>query len=471
MNRVFVIILSFTFFISCDKNVKPNIFWITIEDQSQYLLPFNGNQDVTLPNLEKIAEESIVFDNMYATYPVCAPARSSIITGMYPNSIGTHNMRAMHFDNYFNNDQKFGKRSEKEQVLEVPYYSSKLAESIKTFPEILRENGYYTYNDAKGDYNYILDINSVWSGYRTNFKLSKNQAPIFAVYNFNVTHESSMWKRDREELKVNPNDLKMIPPVFPDDSIVRHSLAVNYSNLIEMDRQVGDLVKSLKKEGLYENSYIFFYSDHGGPFPRHKRAIYETGTKVPFFVKLPNGKKEKIDKEQFLSFVDFAPTVLSIAEIEIPSEYQGIPFLGKFKSENKREYLFTSSDRFDENPDRIRAVRNKKYKYIRNYYPENSHALDVEYRTQMPLMRHLTGLHLQNKLSENANLWFRQPKLAEELYDLENDPFELNNLSVDINYSDQIIKFNKILDNWLDEIDDLGKIPEKELVKMIANEN
>ena len=123
MNRVFVIILIFCFLISCDKNVKPNIFWITIEDQSQYLLPFNGNQDVSLPNLEKIAEESIVFDNMYATYPVCAPARSSIITGMYPNSIGTHNMRAMHFDNYFNNDEKFGKRSEKEQVLEVPYYS------------------------------------------------------------------------------------------------------------------------------------------------------------------------------------------------------------------------------------------------------------------------------------------------------------------------------------------------------------
>ena len=220
MNRVFVIILSLSFLISCDKNVKPNIFWITIEDQSQYLLPFNGNQDVSLPNLEKIAEESIVFDNMYATYPVCAPARSSIITGMYPNSIGTHNMRAMHFDNYFNNDQKFGKRSEKEQVLEVPYYSSKLAESIRTFPEILRENGYYTYNDAKGDYNFILDIDSVWSGYRTNFKLSKNKAPIFAVYNFNVTHESSMWKRDREELKVNPNDLKIIPPIFPDDSLL-----------------------------------------------------------------------------------------------------------------------------------------------------------------------------------------------------------------------------------------------------------
>ena len=158
------------------------------------------------------------------------------------------------------------------------------------------------------------------------------------------------------------------------------------------------LIKNLKSSGIYEDSYIFFYSDHGGPFPRHKRAIYETGTKVPFFVKLPKGKKEKIDKNQLLSFIDFAPTVLSIAGIDIPSEYQGIPFMGKYSSKKNREHLFTSSDRFDENPDRIRAVRDIKFKYIRNYFPENSHALDVDYRTQMALMRHLTSLHLQNKL-------------------------------------------------------------------------
>jgi len=280
-----------------------------------------------------------------------------------------------------------------------------------------------------------------------------------------------MWQRDKEKLVINPNEIEFIPPVFPDDSIVRHSLAVNYSNLFEMDKQVGELINELKKNDLYENSYIFFYSDHGGPFPRHKRAIYETGTKVPFFVKLPKGVNEKVDKNQFLSFVDFAPTVLSIANIEIPSEYQGKAFIGNFKSKTKREYLFTSSDRFDENPDRIRAVRDNKFKYIRNYFPENSHALDVEYRTQMALMRHLTSLHLQNKLSPKQNLWFRTPKLAEELYDLDNDPFELNNLSNNPNYTDKLNNLSDVLDKWLDEIDDLGRIPEKELIKIITDEN
>ena len=470
MKNFFIYLFVCAFFISCTNNKKPNIIWITIEDQSQYLLPFNGNTDVSLPNLEKIADESVVFNNMYATYPVCAPARSSIITGMYPNSIGTHNMRAMHFDNYYNNGFKVGKRAEHEKILEVPYYSSKLAESIKTFPQILKENGYFTYNDNKGDYNYLVNLDSTWSEYNTKNKISKSQSPIFAIYNYNVTHESEMWKRDKEELKVNPNNLKIIPPIFPDDSIVRHSLAVNYSNLIEMDKQVGKLISHLKQEDIYDDSYIFFYSDHGGPFPRHKRAIYETGTKVPFFVKLPKGKKDKVDTNQFLSFVDFAPTVLSIAGINIPSFQQGKPFLGKYKDESVREYLFTSSDRFDEHPDRIRAVRGEKYKYIRNYFPENSHALNVAYRRQMVLMRHLNSLHLNGELSKKHNLWFRVPKLKEELYDLENDPFELNNLSDNVDYKEELNKLSDVLDDWLEEIDDLGRIPEKKLFKMISGD-
>jgi N-sulfoglucosamine sulfohydrolase len=456
------------FFIGCSNLEKPNIIWITIEDQSQYLLPLNGNDDISLPNLQKIADESLIFENMYSVYPVCAPARSAIITGMYPNSIGTHNMRTMAYS-YYKKNGNFGERNENEKVLGIPRYSSKLAESIKTFPSILRENGYFTYNKDKGDYNFIIS-DSTWSEYGTNEKITKADSPIFAVYNYNVTHESSMWQRDKEPLMVDPKDLKIIPPIFPDDSIVRHSLAVNYSNLIEMDRQVGKLVNQLKEEDLYDDSYIFFYSDHGGPFPRHKRAMYETGTKVPFFVKLPKGKKEKIDTNEFLSFIDFAPTVLSIAGIEVPSFLQGKAFLGKYKDESKREYLFTASDRFDENPDRIRAVRDDKFKYIRNYFPENSHALNVAYRRQMVLMRHLTSLHLQGKLSKEHDLWFRVPKLREELYDLENDPFELNNLSEKPEYSNQLNILSKVLDDWIKEIDDLGRIPENELYKMISGD-
>ena len=186
MKKLCFILFSFLFLISCEKNSKPNIFWIVVEDQSQYLFPFYSNNDINLPNLENLSNESVVFQNMYATYPVCAPARSSIITGMYPNSIGTHNMRAFQYDNYFKQG-KISKRSEKEQVLEIPYYSSNLAESIKTFPEILRENGYFTYNRSKGDYNFIIS-DSTWTEYGNEVDLKLVDKPLFAVYNLSLIH-------------------------------------------------------------------------------------------------------------------------------------------------------------------------------------------------------------------------------------------------------------------------------------------
>ena len=430
----------------CSITEKPNIIWITVEDQSAYFFPFYGNKDVSLPNLEELSKESLIFENMYATYPVCAPARSSIITGMYPQSIGTHNMRAMHYDNYLENDGNLGERTEWDSSLSIPRYSSKIAESIKTFPMILRQNGYFTYNDAKGDYNFIIN-DSTWSEYQTKNDITKDKSPLFAVYNFHGTHEGSIWQEDKSQLMVNPSELT-VP-----------------------DERVGKLINKLKKEDLYDDSYIFFYSDHGGPFPRHKRAIYETGTKVPFLVKFPVGKNEKVNKKQLLSFVDLAPTVLSIAGVKSPSEYQGFAFLGKNKSKIEREFLYTSSDRFDNVPDRIRAVRDAKFKYIRNYNLENSHALNVLYRKQMLLMRHLTSLHLTGQLDEKSDNWFKSPRLMEELYDLENDPFELTNLSLDPNYTDIKKKLSLNLDEFLIKIDDLGRIPEEELIKLISTED
>ena len=398
---------------------------------------------------------------MHSPYPVCAPARSAIITGMYPSSIGTGNQRAYH--------QKRKVRPDSESQLDFPYYSSKLAEAIKPFTQILRENGYYCTNNSKTDYNFKL-TDQAWdeSSNHASWGNRKKDQPFFAVFNFGVTHESSIWNRDKKKLKVDPNILK-VPPVFPDDSITRHALAVNYSNLIEMDIQMGKIIDRLKKENLYDNTYIFFYSDHGGPFPRHKRAIYETGTKVPFIVKFPKGfKTDDKRNNDMLSFIDFAPTILSIAGIDIPKIYQGKPFLGAKKSLKKRKYLFTASDRFDELTDRIRAVKSKRFKYVRNYNIEKPHALNVVYRTQMNLMKHLNELNKSNSLSDKQKLWFQVPKRPEEFYDLENDPFELNNLIEDEKFAPHINELKLQLDSWLKNINDLGGIPEKELARILV---
>ena len=445
----------------CQKQNQPNIVWLVAEDQSQYFFPFYGDKSVNLPNISFLLENGIVYDNMNSPYPVCAPARSGIITGMYPSSIGTGNMRA-HSDNRI-------VRGKTEASLEIPYYSSKLAESIKPFTQILIEEGYYCTNNSKRDYNFNLR-DEAWDDSSNNASWEKREEgqPFFSIFNFNITHESEIWKRDKEKLKVDPNNLT-VPPVFPNDSISRHALAVNYSNLVEMDRQMGLIIKNLKDQGLYDNTYIFFYSDHGGPFPRHKRAIYETGSKVPLVVKFPTNIKVKEKRNSdMLSFIDFAPTILSLAGIDIPKIYQGKAFLGNKESKKKRKYLFTASDRFDEHPDRIRAVKSKRFKYIRNYNINKPHALPIGYRNQMPLMKHLNKLNDSNMLSLEQKLWFQVPKNPEEFYDLKKDPFELNNLIGDDNYSKELNELRKQLSNWMEEINDLGHISEKELAKMLT---
>ena len=464
--KIYLSIFLLSALLGCERNdvAKPNIVWLVAEDQSQYLFPFYGDQSVSLPNINQLMDNGVVYEEMHSTYPVCAPARSAIITGMYPNSIGTGNMRAL------KNDGKVSVRSEKESGLNLPYYSSKIAENIKPFTQILRENGYYCTNNAKRDYNFILR-DEAWdeSSNEASWEKRENNQPFFSVFNFNVTHESSMWQRDKEPLVVDPNELN-VPPLFPNDSITRHSLAVNYSNLFEMDKQMGIIIKKLKDQGLYDSTYIFFYSDHGGPFPRHKRAIYETGTKIPLLIKFPSNIKPKQKRNnEMLNFIDFAPTILSIVGgIEIPKIYQGISFLGSKKAAKSREYLFTASDRFDEHSDRIRAVRNKNYKYIRNYNIDQPHALQVEYRNQMALMQHLNQLNSSGLLSGQQQLWFQSPKRKEELYDLVNDPFELSNLIDNKKYSEELENLRLQLDNWMDEINDLGYLSEKELVDYVT---
>ena len=462
MRKVLIIFFAFITLSCADKNnTKPNIVWLVAEDQSQYFFPFYGDNSVSLPNISELMENGTLYHDMNSIYPVCAPARSAIITGMYPNSIGTGNMRA------YNGNRT--DRPETESLLEFPYYSSKLAEQIKPFTQILRENGYYCTNNSKRDYNFILR-EEAWdeSSNEASWEKRNKDQPFFSVFNFGVTHESAIWRRDKQVLKVNPNDL-FVPPIFPDDSITRHALAVNYSNLVEMDKQMGEIISKLKQQDLYDNSYIFFYSDHGGPFPRHKRAIYETGTKVPLIIKFPNSfmAKEK-NNYQMLNFIDFAPTILSIIGLDIPEIYQGKAFLGAEKSRSERKYIFSASDRFDEHPDRIRAVKNKRYKYIRNYNIDKPHALNVAYRNQMALMKNLNLLNESNLLSDKQKIWFQVPKSNEEFYDLQNDPFELNNLIGEKKFLKEINDLRLQLDNWMNKINDLGDISEKELAHILT---
>ena len=230
-----------------------------------------------------------------------------------------------------------------------------------------------------------------------------------------------------------------------------------------MDKELGERIKELKDEGLYDDAYIFFYSDHGGPFPRHKRAIFDSGIKVPLMIKYPNSKGAGKRVDALLSFIDLAPTVLEIADIKIPEHLQGNSFLNN--SGLEREYLVSTSDRFDEEVDRIRSIKTKKYKLIKNYYLDKSHALPIAYRQKMPMMQIMSKLYNENKLNKIQSKWFDSPKKEIEFYDIENDPNELNDLSNELKYQEIIFLMLKKLDQWILQTNDLGEFPESKIIE------
>lgn len=464
-------LLLFIFIISCiscanisqnknpTENKKYNIIWLVAEDQSPQFFPMYGDSSISLPNLESIAKESIVYDKAFANVPVCAPARSTIILGMYTIATATHNMRT--YNSHLH---------EIEPSIGLVGYTPVMPKHTKEFPKYLRSEGYYCTNNSKEDYNMQIS-DGTWdeSSSKATWRNRKEGQPFFSVFNFMECHESGIWRFGKDSLFVDPKGIP-VPPYFPDNDIIRHDLAVNYSNLKRIDDKIGTIINQLKEDGLYDDSYIFFYGDHGGPFPRHKRVLYDTGLEVPFFVKLPKDlmqDKGQTRNDDIISFIDLAPTVLSIAGIEKPDQMQGKAFLGSYIGP-KDEYIYASSDRFDAIYDKSRAIRSKKYKYIRNYHPELPYAIPVEYREQMPMMKEWRRLDSIGALSGSSALWMRKNKDPEEFYDLEVDPFELNNIINEANKKSVIDAHRSALDAWLEKCDDQGKFDERELISKWA---
>ncbi len=454
-----ILIFSFTF-LGCkyereeNKKLLPNIVWLVAEDQSPEFFPVYGDSTVKLPIIESLAKDAIVFNNAYTPAPVCAPARSAIITGLYPTTLGTHNMRT--YNSY---------KKENEPTIGIPSYSPIVPKGVKMFPQYLRKIGYYTSNNSKEDYNF-KKTDGVWDDSSSNAHWKNRAAgqPFFAVFNFGISHESQIWEQADNDILVDQK-LVQIPPYFPDTYEIRKDIAVNYSNLIRLDKKIGKIINELKQEGLYEKSIIFFYSDHGGPFPRHKRSLYETGIKVPLVIKFPYSKYGGTENNNFISFIDYAPSILSLAGIKPPDVMQGKAQFGKFKVNDKVPYIFAASDRFDEKVDRLRAVRYNNFKYIRNFNPKISNAIPVSYREQMPMMRELNKLWKENLLVRDHSLWFKTPKPKEELYDLNKDPYELKNLAGEFYLKDTLFFLREVLDQWIINTNDLGEYSEKELIE------
>ncbi|HTM48557.1 MAG TPA: sulfatase, partial [Bryobacteraceae bacterium] len=386
---------------SLAQDARPNILWITCEDIGPALGCY-GDKYADSPNLDKLAARGMMYRNAWSNAPVCAPARTTIISGVYPPSAGAEHMRSM----------------------------TSLPASMKMYPCFLREAGYYTTNNSKEDYN-LEHTGEVWdeSSNKAHWRKRKPGQPFFAVFNFVITHESQI--RTRPHTWVHDPAKARIPAYHPDTPEVRKDWAQYYDNITTMDGQAAQILKQLEEDGLADNTIVFFYGDHGSGMPRSKRWPYNSGLRVPMIIHVPEKWRRLAPKEykpggisdQPVAFVDLAPTVLSLAGIEPPRYMQGSAFAGA-RAGAPRQYNFGFRGRMDERYDMVRSVRDGRYVYIRNYMPHKIYGQHIDYMFQTPTTSVWKKLYDEGKL-QPPKTYFWETKPPEELYDLENDPDEV----------------------------------------------
>jgi len=440
---------------------QPNIIWLVAEDLSP-VIPSFGDSTIQTPNLSRLAAEGVCYDNVYSPSPVCAPSRAALATGMYPTHIGANHMRT---GPWFATDiAQSVLDGYKSKPANFEHYEALPPTGVRMFSEQLREKGYYCTNNAKQDYQFRCSV-TAWdeNGKTGHWKNKKAGQPFFAIFNYGVTHESQIWARAKDSLWVDKDLEVPVPPYLPDTEVGRQDIRQMYSNIKQMDYQVGEMLKELEAAGELEKTIIVWYTDHGGPLPRQKRLLYDSGLRVPMIIRFPNQLFAGQRDDRFISFIDFGPTALSMAGIEPSKKLDGKPFLGKYQRKVEPQNIYAAADRFDETYDCNRAVRDKQFKYIKYYEPEKSMFLRVAYREQQPIMQELYRLRDEGKLTPEQALWFRPNKPAEELFDLKNDPYELNNLAKNPKYGKKLQELRTKCQRWVTSFEDTGLIPETEL--------
>lgn len=448
---------------------RPNILWISVEDIGPMLAPY-GDSTAYTPNINWLANEGVVYENAYATVGVCAPSRSSVITGMYPVKIGTHNMRtgAPYGFTWPENEiykEYYGQRDIKNR--EIPQYSAVPPDYVRCFTEYLREVGYFTTNNDKCDYQFNAPI-TAWdeNGSDAHYLNREKNQPFFSVFNRMITHESRVFMKENDPMLVDTSKLQL-PDYFPDIPIVRRDLGRVYSNIMELDAEIGNILDTLRANDLLDKTIIMFWSDHGGPLLRQKRAIGNSGLRVPLIVRYPKGNLAGTRDSSIVSLMDLGPTVLSLAGIEPPDYMDGKAFAGAYKTEIPHKYAFGSSDRFDEAIDMSRSVIDGRYVYIKNFIPQLPMIHRIAYREQVKMNIKLIELDRAGLLLDDQAYMFMKTKPVEELYDLQSDPYEVKNLAYLPDYADKLIELRNALATWQMEIKDLGFVPEYDLIQMM----
>lgn len=422
----------------------PNILWISSEDNGQQLGCY-GDEYADTPNLDAFAATGMRYATCWSNAPVCAPARTTVITGMYPPSTGSQHMRS---------------------TTQLPSMIN--GEAVKMFPAYLRELGYYCTNASKEDYN-LDKTGTVWdqSSGKAHWKNRAEGQPFFAVFNETISHESKIRSKPHE-LVHDPAGVR-VPAYHPDIYEVRRDWAQYYDKMTEMDRRLGKHLKDLDKAGLAEDTIVVYWGDHGSGMPRSKRTPLDSGLRVPLIVRFPDKFKHLAPSEyevngvseRLVSFVDLAPTMLSIAGIEPPKHMQGHAFAGTYASE-PQPYVYGFRGRMDERPDFVRSITDGRYVLVRNFLPHIPHGQHVDYQMQTTTTRVWKEMYDAGELNAAQSRFWMTPREPVEFYDRESDPDEVNNLfnKGDADVNAKAREMLAALSRWQIEIRDLGFLPE-----------
>jgi N-sulfoglucosamine sulfohydrolase len=435
---------------------RPNILWITAEDMSPTLGCY-GDDFATTPAIDRLAEQGSRYTHAFATSPVCSPSRACLIHGLASTRQGTHPMRS-----------------------QFP-----LPSSMRGFPAALREAGYYTTNNVKTDYNTSSEPQIIAASWDDNSPTAHWRGrqvgqPFFSVFNLMTSHQSRtmVWPYEQFQAEVqsqlppaqihNPNQVPL-PPYYPDTPLVRKTVARYYDCVTVMDAQVGKLLAELERDGLDDETIVFFYSDHGSGMPRHKRALFDSGMQVPLIIRFPEKFRHWAptaagqSTDRLVCFEDFAPTVLSLAGMaERPTAMRGKAFLGPQAAE-PHSRVFGHRDRVDEILDMARSVRSQRFLYIRNFMPHLGYNQQSAWIDQGKVREDFYALEQSGRATPAQQQYLNRSRPVEELYDCQSDPMNLTNLAADPAYQTQLSQMREELRRQMIDSLDLGLVPEIEL--------
>lgn len=452
-------------------NGRPNVLLIVAEDMNGRVGAF-GDEVAKTPSLDALARQGIRFPNVFTVSGVCAPSRSALMTGVHAIAMGTHQMRT----------------SQGVPGSAVQSYEAVPPADVKAFPELLRAAGYATANFAKKDYQFgepftLWDVDA--GGFTSPldpalWRQLPEDKPFFVMINLMSTHESRLappggkfegpWAAMMETLskerakavtRVTDPASVTVPPYLPNTESVRASIAQHYDNIHFMDGQVRQILDALEQDGLADDTIVIWTADNGDGFPRAKRAVYDSGIKVPMIVRFPDGHGSGSVRDQLVSFVDVAPTVLKLAGADVPGFIQGQDFLRG----QPRQYVLAARDRMDDVSDRVRALRDSRYKYIRNLQAEVPYFRPLLFRDMFPAMQALWSGLQADGLTATQRFYFTAPRPAEELYDTQADPHEIDNLAGDPEHREILVRMRAELDRRLEEVGDRGGEPEIEMLQ------